>query len=185
MGGRLPTHPPSLLRTSVKIPNSGRALSVIPTTTAPLLWASVAKDARAPKTFDLLGGTSILGFHIGDASPPRSGTESSFDQRREKDQSVAACPGRFERGRVLGREQAGLSADRIRFRPVPDQFQTGFRPVPGRMHSPCHSVISVAQSCRMHSVSSPMHSVICTCLDRNSCYHTESGPMLAGQAVLR
>ena len=32
------------------------------------------------------------------------------------------------------------------FRPVSDQFQTGFRPVPCRMHSPCHSVISVAQS---------------------------------------
>ena len=40
--------------------------------------------------------------------------------------------------RSLGREQAGLSAS--------DRFQTGVRPVPCRMHSPCHRVMSDAQS---------------------------------------
>ena len=47
--------------------------------------------------------------------------------------------------RFSGREQAGLPADRIRFRPVSD---AGFRPVPhvGFADSSCHSVLSAMLS---------------------------------------
>ena len=77
----------------------------------------------------------------------------------------------------MGRERAGLSC----IGPVSDRFQTGFRPVSCRIHSPCHSV-HVTTSCQMHShvgcteVSCRMHS-----LDRHTGKRSESGPMLVGK----
>ena len=61
----------------------------------------------------------------------------------------------------LGRERAGLSADRIRFRPVPDRCQTSrvrWSVSTCRMHRVHVTVSPDAQSCGMHSVIFPdMH----------------------------
>ena len=81
---------------------------------------------------------------------------SSFAAEKEV---ISGCP--------LGREQAGLSADRIRFRPVSDQCQTGVRrpvschspssPRPCRVHvSDAHaqSHVGFAEKCRMSDLRS-------------------------------
>ena len=71
----------------------------------------------------------------------------------------------------------------IRIGPVSDRFQTGVTPVSCRMHtSPCHSpssppcTVHVTMSCQICGVLYAQDN-----LDRNSCYHTESGPVLVGR----
>ena len=89
---------------------------------------------------------------------------------------------RFEEPCKLGRERAGLSADRIRFRPVSDQcrmsdFWTVYVTVLFRLCTvhvivscPMHSHVACTVSCRMHSVMNFS--------DRNSGKQSESGSIL-------
>ena len=86
------------------------------------------------------------------------------------------------------------SSDRRFQTPVSSRCQTGARPVScdsvfSPIQSPCHHVTFQICGCAAMSAAQKCH-VVCTvsfrigtCLDRNSCYHTESGPMLVGKLV--
>ena len=137
----------------------------------------VAKNLSFLESFDLESHESLERLQkeerIAAKKRRRLIEDALFDQSAAV--AVTRKKGTSSGGGTLGRERAGLScigpvSDRFQtsVRPVSDRFQTSFRPVPCRMHSPCHSVMSVAQSMLSCHVRCTVSCRICTCLDRNS-----------------